>query len=186
LWEQTTRTNHTVCSGDRMKRTSGGMAYAAIGGATALSALLTGILAAHAEEPGDGVSELRVNQGLIDQRIEQLSQVGDGGAQAAPNAPVTGGSFPRSFVIPGTDTSIRIGGEVRLSIDHITSGGGNNINAVPTNTIGVAGLLETTPLNNGDTNHGQPRHLQADQRVGGLDRLYPSLDPRRALQSQLR
>jgi hypothetical protein len=137
-----------------MTRMSRGKVYAAIGGATALCALLTGIPGAHAEEPGSA-PELQVNQGLLDERINQLAQVGDGGAKAAPNAPVTGGSFPRSFVIPGTDTSIRIGGEIRLSIDHISQGGGNNINAVPTNTIGVAGLLESTPLNNGDSNHSR-------------------------------
>jgi hypothetical protein len=35
-----------------------------------------------------------------------------GGAVASASAPsiVDGGSFPRSFLIPGTDTSIRIGG----------------------------------------------------------------------------
>ena len=112
-----------------------------------MCALLTGVPGAHAEEPGSA-PELQVNQRLLDERIDQLAQVGDGGAKAAPNAPVTGGSFPRSFIIPGTDTSIRIGGEVRLSVDYITQGGGNNINAVPTNTLGVAGLLESTPLNN--------------------------------------
>jgi hypothetical protein len=137
-----------------MTRTSRGKVHGAIGGATALCALLTGVPGAHAEEPGSA-PELQVNQRLLDERIDQLAQVGDGGAKAAPNAPVTGGSFPRSFIIPGTDTSIRIGGEVRLSVDYITQGGGNNINAVPTNTLGVAGLLESTPLNNGDSNHSR-------------------------------
>lgn len=138
-----------------MKRTSKSKVCIALSGATALGALLTDISAARAEEPSAGLSELQVNQRLIDQRIDQLAQVGDGGAQAAPGAAVTGGSFPRSFVIPGTDTSIRIGGEIRLSVDYITSGAGNNINAIPTNTLGVSGLLESTPLNNGDTNHSR-------------------------------
>jgi hypothetical protein len=112
--------------------------------------LLTGIPALHADE----LADLRLNNELLQRRInqlaqaggEQLAQVGDGGAKSAPGAAVTGGSFPRSFVIPGTDTSLRVGGEARLSIDYQLSGGGNNINAIPTNTLGSAGVLETTPL----------------------------------------
>jgi hypothetical protein len=59
---------------------------------------------------------------------------------------LTGGSFPRSFIIPGTETSLRVGGEARLSVDYLLSGGGQNANGVPTNTIGESGLLEATPL----------------------------------------
>ena len=32
-----------------------------------------------------------------------------------PNQPVTSGSFPRSFLVPGTDTSLRIGGFVNVT-----------------------------------------------------------------------
>ena len=94
----------------------------------------------------DELSELRANQGLLQQQLEQLAQVSDAGTKAAPGSGVSGGSFPRSFVIPGTNTSLRIGGEVRLSIDYFLSGGGNNVNGLPTNTIGNGGVLETTPL----------------------------------------
>ena len=117
-------------------------ALAAIGGMTAVGALLTGMRAGQADE----LSDLRANQELLQSRIEQLAQVGDAGAKPAPGAGVTGGSFPRSFLIPGTDTSLRVGGEVRLSVDYFLSGGGNNLNALPTNTLGSAGVLETTPL----------------------------------------
>ena len=123
---------------------------AAIGGMAAVSALLTGIPAARADE----VAELRLNTEMLQRRIdqlavssnEQLAQVGDAGAKPSPDTAVRGGSFPRSFVIPGTDTSLRVGGEVRLSVDYFLSGGGNQLNAIPTNTIGVAGTLEGTPL----------------------------------------
>lgn len=125
-------------------------AVAAIGGMAAVSALLTGVPAARADE----VAELRLNTEMLQRRIdqlavssnEQIAQVGDAGAKPAPDQTVRGGSFPRSFIIPGTDTSLRVGGEVRLSIDYFLSGGGNQINGLPTNTIGVAGTLETTPL----------------------------------------
>src|SRR5215469_14105953 len=88
---------------------------AAIGGLTAAVALLTGLPAASADE----LADLRANQELLQKRIDQLSQAP---AQAPPyvpgfgpetlakpgGTPVVGGSFPRSFLIPGTDTSLRI------------------------------------------------------------------------------
>src|SRR5690242_13141178 len=94
-------------------------AVAAIGGLTAVGALLTGMPAVHADELGD----LRANQDLLQHRLEQLAQVGEAGTKAAPGEGMTGGSFPRSFIIPGTDTSLRIGGEVRVSVDYFLSGG---------------------------------------------------------------
>ena len=131
---------------------------AIVGGLAAVSALLTGMPAARAEDTID----LRVNSELIQSRIdqlvqsEQLAQVGDAGAKSSPDTTVRGGSFPRSFVIPGTDTSLRVGGEVRLSVDYFLSGGGQQLNGLPTNTIGTAGTLEGTPLDI----HGQ--------KVGGV------------------
>lgn len=118
---------------------------AVVGGAIAVIALLAGMPSAAADE----VTELRANQELLQRRLEQLAQVGDGGAQAVPGTAVNAGSFPRSFIIPGTDTSLRVGGEVRLSTDYFLSGGGNQVNAIPTNTIGVSGTLEGTPLDTG-------------------------------------
>src|SRR5580704_5394786 len=90
---------------------------AAIGGSIAAIALLAGSSAARADE----LADLRANQELLQKRIDQLSQAPPAGAPApyVPgfgaetrplNAPVTTGSFPRSFLIPGTDTSLRIGG----------------------------------------------------------------------------
>src|SRR5271163_5073136 len=92
---------------------------AAIGGPIAVFSLLTGSPAARADE----LADLRANQELLQQRIDQLSQAPPGAVpgpyvpgfgpetQAKPGGvPVVGGSFPRSFLIPGTDTSLRIGG----------------------------------------------------------------------------
>src|SRR5437763_6862351 len=90
---------------------------AAIGGLGAAIALLTGLPAASADE----LADLRANQELLQKRIDQLSQApppGPGGPfvpgfgpESRPAAaPVSTGSFPRSFLIPGTDTSLRIGG----------------------------------------------------------------------------
>ena len=43
---------------------------------------------------------------------------------------IVGGSFPRSFLVPGTDTSIRVGGEIREVFDYFFSGGNPNRAAV--------------------------------------------------------
>ena len=106
-----------------MLRTLATGAFAAIGGLTAAVALLTGPRAATADE----LADLRANQELLQKRIDQLSQAPPQAApyvpgfgpetQAKPGGvPVVGGSFPRSFLIPGTDTSLRIGGFANGSV----------------------------------------------------------------------
>ena len=74
---------------------------AALGGLTAAIALLAGLPAAKADE----LADLRANQELLQQRLDQLAQ-----APPPPGAALGVGSFPRSFLIPGTDTSLRVGG----------------------------------------------------------------------------
>ena len=61
---------------------------------------------------------------LLRQKMDQLAQFAPGttggsayGTHAAPGAGMVGGSFPRSFMIPGTDTSIRVGGFVDETLD---------------------------------------------------------------------
>src|SRR5271165_3635161 len=122
---------------------------ATIGALTATIALLTGLPAANADE----LADLRANQELLQRRIEQLAQAAQGrpgvpggyGAEAVPGQTMTGGSFPRSFLIPGTDTSIRVGGFIDETLDYYFQGAQPNGNQ--TNTVGVTGNLETAPLN---------------------------------------
>ena len=76
---------------------------AALGGLTAAVALLSGLPAAQADE----LADLRANQELLQRRVDQLAQVPPGSAPAGPGAATLAGSFPRSFLIPGTDTSLR-------------------------------------------------------------------------------
>src|SRR5260370_18751348 len=92
-----------------MNRERSSAIVAVIGGVTAVG-LLSGLPLARADE----LADLRANQELLQRRIDQLAQ----GAQQAqapppsgPGSPVLAGSFPRSFLIPGTDTSLRIGGQ---------------------------------------------------------------------------
>src|SRR5215207_5680542 len=129
------------------KRTIG--ALTAIGGVTAAVALLAGTPAANADELGD----LRANQELLQRRLDQLAQApgpgnpfGVGGPPGPTTVQMMGGSFPRSFLIPGTDTSIRVGGEIRMSVLNWLNGG--SANAGPTGTnAGATGTADTIALN---------------------------------------
>jgi len=159
-----------------MTRTHTTGTLAAIGGLTATIALLTGIPAAKADE----LADLRANQELLQRRIDQLAQVstpppGTGygvpgalGTQAVPGAPLAGGSFPRSFLIPGTDTSIRLGGFVDLTglyylqgsnvnpgLPSTNSGQNGNLNAVPIGQQFVPGLGPVAQAANHSRGNGQ-------------------------------
>jgi len=90
--------------------------------AAAVAALLCvpGVLGEHSAL-ADEVSDLRANQELLQRRLDQLAQtIPAPGGMYPPTGggPTTvqmmGGSFPRSFLIPGTDTSLRVGGELRM------------------------------------------------------------------------
>ncbi len=127
------------------KRTFG--TRVALGGLTAAVALMTAPLAAKADETAD----LKANQELLQQRVDQLAQArvpgnlfGVGGPPGPVNVQMTGGSFPRSFLIPGTDTSIRVGGEIRLlSLFWVTGG---NPQVFPSTNAGTTGQLNNIPL----------------------------------------
>jgi hypothetical protein len=154
------------------KTATGG--FAAIGGLTAAVALLTGLPAARADE----LADLRANQELLQQRIDQLSQAAPGSVKipgqyvpgygpptgpAGPNQPVVSGSFPRSFLVPGTDTSLRIGGYANASVLWYIKGRapGNQLdnqgsqNFVYTDGQGGTGNLAGIPLNNSIGNGGR-------------------------------
>jgi hypothetical protein len=144
---------------------------AAIGGLSAVIVLLTGLPAVSADELADLRAKqqlLQTNQEVLQKRIDQLSQAPPAGApgpyvpgfgpEARPaNAPVTTGSFPRSFLIPGTDTSLRIGGyangEVIWRIQGAAPAGqlnsqGGNPNQTFEDGLGGTGNLASIPLNN--------------------------------------
>ena len=73
----------------------------------------------------DEFSNRSPNQAATNSRIDQLAKPSapDSASQPTLDDPKPSdtngaGSFPRSFVIPGTDTSVRIGGSVDTTIDH--------------------------------------------------------------------
>src|SRR4051812_14328196 len=128
---------------------------AVLGGLTATIALLTGLSAASADE----LADLRANQELLQRRIDQLAQAGIPpsrvspgiapamGTEPIPGQAIIGGSFPRSFLIPGTDTSIRIGGFVDLTSLYFLNGANNGNPGTPTSNAAQNGNLEALPLN---------------------------------------
>src|SRR6516162_5056350 len=121
----------------------------AISGLAATIALLTGLPSANADE----LADLKANQELLQRRIDQLAQAapapgtaGGGAAQplgyqAAPGQPSLGGSFPRSFLIPGTDTSIRIGGFVDYTGIYYLQGANSGNPGIPSTNSGQNGNL---------------------------------------------
>ena len=147
-----------------MARTRATGAFAAIGGVGAAIALLTGPLGARADE----LADLRANQELLQKRIDQLSQAPPQAPPYVPGfgpethkeiagTPAAGGSFPRSFLIPGTDTSLRIGGFatgiVTWWLKGAAVGGqlnsqGGNVNQTFYDGPGGTGNLASIPLNN--------------------------------------
>ena len=137
-----------------MTKTLGMRSFAAIGGLTATIALLTGLPAAKADE----LADLRANQELLQRRIDQLAQeqippsrISPGiapamGAQAVPGAALIGGSFPRSFLIPGTDTSIRVGGFIDLTGLYFLQGANNGNPGTMTSNAGQNGNLNALQI----------------------------------------
>src|SRR6516162_4856565 len=149
---------------------------AAIGGVGAALSLLLGPSTARADE----LADLRANQELLQKRIDQLAQGAPGSVPipgqyvpgygpptgpAGPNQPVVSGSFPRSFLVPGTDTSLRVGGFANVVAQWYASGAaqGGSLNGqggINTNTFfdgpGGTGNLPGIPINN------QPLHSRGN------------------------
>jgi hypothetical protein len=68
------------------------------------------------------------------------------GAEAVPGVPLAGGSFPRSFLIPGTDTSIRVGGFIDLTGLYYLQGQNNANPGTPSSNSGQNGNLNSVPI----------------------------------------
>jgi Porin subfamily len=139
-----------------MTRAQGIGSLAAIGSLTAMIALQTGLPAARADELQDlmqSQQELIANQQLLQQRIDQLAkaqasepttneqQAAVLGGPVVAGAPSIAGSFPRSFLIPGTNTSIAFSGYIKVDFAEWFHGGGNNpLNDVAPSVTGLPAL----------------------------------------------
>ncbi|MFL5268439.1 MAG: DcaP family trimeric outer membrane transporter, partial [Stellaceae bacterium] len=85
--------------------------------------------------------------------------------QPAPGAALIGGSFPRSFLIPGTDTSIRVGGFVDISGLYFLQGANTGNPGSPSSNAGQNGNLNGVPI--------------GPQFVPGLGNVAPSINTSR-------
>ncbi|HZU87780.1 MAG TPA: DcaP family trimeric outer membrane transporter [Stellaceae bacterium] len=118
-------------------------AAAALGGMTVAAALSAGLPGAAADE----LSQLRANQQILQQELANLEQQAALGAKpVAPGAPTIAGSFPRSFLIPGTNTSIQIGGYVNLDAAYWINGGNPNGNSAAAPPLTGAPVVAGLPL----------------------------------------
>src|SRR4051795_6234702 len=135
-----------------MSRRRGAGIVPAIGWSLPVFVLATGLSAARADE----ISDLRANQELLQRRIDQLAQVPPPAPPpGGPGGPVLAGSFPRSFVIPGTEVSLRVGGQGVGSVlwflkGHATGGalnGQGSHNETYMDGQGGTGNLPSIPLN---------------------------------------
>src|SRR5436305_33906 len=140
----------TFCVGGAMNRKRNIGTMAALGGFTAAVALMTA-LPANADE----LADLRANQELLQRRVDQLAQVPPPPPPAGPGGPVMTGSFPRSFVIPGTEVSLRVGGQGVGSVLWYLKGqavggalnGQGGFNETYVDGQGGTGNLPSIPLN---------------------------------------
>src|SRR5712691_2529242 len=118
------------------------------GSVISVVALLAGVPSAKADE----LADLRANQEILQQRLDQLAQAGP----ARPGPAIGVGTFPRSFLIPGTDTSMRVGGQAVGSVawwlkGHATGGalgGQGSLNETYMDGQGGTGNLPGIPLKN--------------------------------------
>src|SRR5215469_10283570 len=100
-----------------------------------------------------GADELQLNQQLLNQRVDQLAAVGLApdvfgvSHNPAAGSPVTAGSFPRSILIPGTDTSLKVYGQITEILDYFLTGGNPNSSPQST-TVGDNGQVQAIPLRN--------------------------------------
>ncbi|HEY3912550.1 MAG TPA: DcaP family trimeric outer membrane transporter [Stellaceae bacterium] len=129
----------------------------------AASAIAAGLLiqTGAPDARADELADLRANQQVLQQRIDQLAQAqaqqlpetkaypglpGALGTPPAAGAALLGGSFPRSFLIPGTDTSIRVGGFVDITALDFLTGGGNVPGSNAGTNAGQNGNLHSMPV----------------------------------------
>jgi Porin subfamily len=157
-------------------------ALAAIGGLTAMVALQTGLPAAQADELSDMQQQIQMLQQRVDQlsKEQQAQQPGEQqaavlGGPVVAGAPSIAGSFPRSFLIPGTNTSIAFSGYIKYDAAMWFHGGSASpgsgvapsvlgvpvVGGLPLNLKGPAGTIFATPAYNNAARSGFVFHDSA-------------------------
>jgi type II secretory pathway pseudopilin PulG len=84
----------------------------------AVLAAATAVLLVGSAASADELADLRANNLLLQQKIDQARALN--GEAPAPSGPdgqnSLQGSFPGSFRVPGTETSVRVGGNVTATV----------------------------------------------------------------------
>jgi hypothetical protein len=113
-----------------MKKVSKFNAGLALGSLTAVVALFAGAPAASAQWATGSDADSQVSQAAPNSSL-QVAQAAPGSdsSVAAGQAAPGGGSFPGSFLVPGTNTSLKIGGFAKLAILYDMSSGGSSTGA---------------------------------------------------------
>jgi hypothetical protein len=157
---------------------------AAVFALTLTVALLTGLAGAAADDAStlqaappaqpaasaagtDELATLKANQELLQQRIDQLA-LGAPAGVPPPGTASLAGSFPRSFLIPGTDTSLLIGGFVELDVCYWLYGGNSNIGANQSCGLEGAPFISGLPLDSHGTGLFAPAFFNTHSRGTGI------------------
>jgi hypothetical protein len=128
-----------------MKKVSKFNAGLALGSLTAVVALFAGVPAASAQTATGSGSNTQVSKAASDNTQVAQTAPGADSSVAAGQAAPGGGSFPGSFLVPGTNTSLKIGGFAKLAIIYdITSAGGDAADVVAPTSIPLRGSLLDT------------------------------------------
>jgi len=83
-----------------------------LAGASVLLVAGLGLYPARADE----LSDMRANNLLLQQKIDQAHALNGDAPAAEDGQGSLQGSFPGSFRIPGTETSVRVGGNVTATV----------------------------------------------------------------------
>lgn len=111
---------------------------------TALCIAVSGGLLAAAPARADAISDLKAQIDALQKKVEAMSAQQ---AQSAPANAVTGGATPGSFKLPGSNTSVKIGGYVKVDgIFNSRSAGGTADQELEAGSFPLSGANEDKQL----------------------------------------
>jgi hypothetical protein len=131
---------------------------AVVGAFSAIALLTAAAQPAHAQSAEELRRMIERQQQELDTMRQRLNQLEQDRKQTAADNVVTGGDFPGSFKLPGTDTSVKIGGYVKGdAIYDMQAGSGD---------IFIPALIPVTGTGDGQTRmHARQSRLNIDVRT---------------------
>jgi hypothetical protein len=143
-------------SGGQMKKVSKFNAGLALGSLTAVVALFAGASVASAQTaPGTGNSQVSQAAAPFNTQVAQAAPGSDSSVAAGQAAP-GGGSFPGSFLVPGTNTSLKIGGFAKVAImDDLSASNNVSPDVISSSDIALRGGANSSLRGNWNFNPRQ-------------------------------